>query len=387
VGDLEARGGRVLVVYLPHATDGSKQGVDDYLARGGNASRLEEMARAFEPEAYAKARFARVGGLEEKIAALWEIWERFPWKGVGGYTRRGVIAGPHRGSGRKRGARRGGMRVVRAQRTISEATGTRQPTVSGALRKLEEAGLLRREAKGVGGTAHVLLTGASGGGADGKAGGSAYPYQKNRIPRLSLLSPVGVTLSPGGGSLHIDTPLRSLLEELKRLRWPYVRRERTPDGYEHQYVERLGKIAGRALEHLIASGGWATVGDLGHLMEMRARDLRRRHLPKLEAARVAHLGGGDVVRLTDDWRERLMVARQISGEYEARSSPVIATSGLGVRTGTPIGITTTPPPRPRWTRSARRARGRPPPRMRRWWTPSRATISATPAISSNRRPG
>ena len=66
MGDLEARGGRVLVVYLPHATDGSKQGVDDYLARGGNASRLEEMARAFEPEAYAKARFARVGASKRR---------------------------------------------------------------------------------------------------------------------------------------------------------------------------------------------------------------------------------------------------------------------------------------------------------------------------------
>src|SRR5215207_11375477 len=36
VGDLEARGARPLVVYLPDAPDGGKQGVDDFLAGGGS---------------------------------------------------------------------------------------------------------------------------------------------------------------------------------------------------------------------------------------------------------------------------------------------------------------------------------------------------------------
>lgn len=46
---LEDRGASVKVIYLPDAPDGSKQGVDDYVAAGGTVREMFALAREFDP--------------------------------------------------------------------------------------------------------------------------------------------------------------------------------------------------------------------------------------------------------------------------------------------------------------------------------------------------
>src|SRR5215207_3022354 len=49
VAALEERGAAVKVIYLPDTGDGSKQGVDDYLAAGGTIPEMFMLAREFDP--------------------------------------------------------------------------------------------------------------------------------------------------------------------------------------------------------------------------------------------------------------------------------------------------------------------------------------------------
>ena len=318
VGDLEERGARVLVVYLEDAPDGSKMGVDDYLASeaDGTVEHLEEIARPFTPRdaSFASERMGRDATLREHIAELWRTWEGHDWRGIGGHTRREVFRTLIEDFTRRGEIVADGLRGPAAQRPLAERVGTRQATISAALRTLEADGLIRRDTSerraedapalyiiltpGGEGRARAYQEGEMGGRRDGR-----HHTEKAGISR---------GYDPG------DTGTRAL-GEIKRLRWSYVARTWRADGagYEYEYIRRLGKIAGRVLEALVEQGGAATVSELAAAIgHSRPRDLRRRQLSKLEDAGIARIEGDNVV-LADDWAEKLGIAREFGREYEA----------------------------------------------------------------------
>jgi hypothetical protein len=314
VGDLEERGARVLVVYLEDAPDGSKMGVDDYLAAGGTVEHLEEIARPFTPRDAARERMGRDATLREHIAELWRTWEGHDWRGIGGHTRREVFRTLIEDFTRRGEIVADGLRGPAAQRPLAERVGTRQATISAALRTLETDGLIRRDtgerraedAPAV----YILLTP----GGEGRARAYQYGEMGGRRDGRHHTEKAGISRGYDPG----DTGTRGL-GEIKRLRWSYVARTWRADGagYEFEYIRRLGKIVGRVLEALVESGGVATVSELAEAVgHGRPRDLRRRQIAALVDAEIAYTEGDDVV-LSDDWPEKLGIARELGREYEA----------------------------------------------------------------------
>jgi len=346
VDDLEARGARPLVVYLPDAPDGSKQGVDDYLAAGGTPEHLEEIARPFTPADAARERMGRDAPLREKIAALWRIWRAESWRGIGGHTRREIMRAMIEDATRKGEVSSRGVRVIAAGRPLAERTGVSHKAVKNALRAFERDGRIARD-EGEDRPAdaparYILLTpggegrarGPHDGKKQGEREGQRHAGGKRSAERKS---------NPGG------YPTRAPLSEVKRLRWSYVERQydQAAHSYVYSYVARLGKITGHILEALIDLGGAATVEELAEAVgAKRARDLVRddrklralcaKELPdrceveydrrgrvgvivRLEDAGIVALSSeaGDYVRLADDWAEKLGIARELGGEYDA----------------------------------------------------------------------
>jgi hypothetical protein len=65
VAALEQRGAVVKIIYLPNAPDGSKWGVDDYLAAGHTAAELKILTQTSAPADIGKIRLSR----DEKLRA------------------------------------------------------------------------------------------------------------------------------------------------------------------------------------------------------------------------------------------------------------------------------------------------------------------------------
>src|SRR5215213_8944312 len=97
VAALEDRCAAVKVIYLPDATDGSKQGIDDYLAAGGTIREMFMLAREFDPADVGRIRMSRDEklrrALEELRAAWWGAdWNRFVGAGEFPHWARGHSA-------------------------------------------------------------------------------------------------------------------------------------------------------------------------------------------------------------------------------------------------------------------------------------------------------
>lgn len=91
VATLEERGATVRVVYLPDAEDGSKQGVDDFLANGGTVSELIEMPQEFDPAEYVRIRLFRDERLRVAIQAVRAECEAMPAKTTAECTDKDVM--------------------------------------------------------------------------------------------------------------------------------------------------------------------------------------------------------------------------------------------------------------------------------------------------------
>lgn len=76
---------------------------------------------------------------------------------------------------------------------------------------------------------------------------------------------------------------------------------------------RLGKTAGAVLEILVRESGEASVGFLAKELRVRAYDLRRRAVARLENAGVVETVDG-IVRLSSEWEHYLDRERTFSGE-------------------------------------------------------------------------
>jgi hypothetical protein len=307
---LEDRGAVAKVIYLPDAADGSKQGVDDYLAAGGTVEELRRMARGFQPIDIAGERLNRDDTLRALVEDLERTFWGFEWKGTGGHTARDVLKVAIDEAARSGKVHQDGVRITISQRTWARRTKVVPRTLGKAIARLEKWGLGYRDNQGrkvdkAG--AFVLRAGVAQYGQR-----EAGPEEAGNAKRAS-----------DRGVLPLRAP---------RLRWSsprfkgrrgvvkgtrQVRQSLAP--WSRPAVKRLGKIRGAILDALDAAGGTSTVAELCEVLHRsRPRDLRRRVLPMLEEARLISVSeAGDTVTLATDWLERLEEARELGGEIEA----------------------------------------------------------------------
>ncbi len=328
---LEGRGASVEVVYLPDAPDGTKTGVDDYLVAGGTVAEMYRMARPFGRDDFARTRLSRDEELRTAIEGLWAKWRDHEWRerSKARYTWRAVMRALVEEAQRSGELVPGGVRVALSQRQLAERTGTRRDTAGSALEGLEYGeGLIRREPR-EGKAVHesntyiLLVDTATQRGFHGNDSPSEDTSSLSRSID-SLSPPDNPALLHNGPPVSrnycVDAWQHAALQELRRLRWGYKVRVRTDEGYEHEYVERIGKIRGEAFEILLLElGGDAHVSEVIKAMKRsdRPSQFMKRHASKLEAF--------GMIRVTEDrrlvvlpaWEANLGLAREMGGEYEA----------------------------------------------------------------------
>ena len=306
---LEERGAVVKVIYLPDAGDRSKQGIDDYLAAGGTIREMLMLARDFNPADLSRIRLSRDEKLRSAVEDLERRWWNEEWKGCGGYTDRDVALKLIEAASKSGKIHPDGLRVRISWGTLQVVAKVARRTLSKALNRLEKRGFLYRDNKG----RKPDKTGAFVLRAKVDQYGSGAPQATQKLR----------TCDPGGLSLREVpdvprlrwsrpkyTPRRGLVSGTRRLRnsKPLPPRDR---------IERLGKIRGAVVDALEIAGGGLTLEELCEVLHhKRARDVRRRVLPILEAAGIVEVDG-NVVRLAADWSERLEAARVAGGELEA----------------------------------------------------------------------
>ena len=314
---LEGRGAEVLVVYLEDAPDGSKIGVDDYLAAGHTVAELKMLARKFEVADVGNIRMNRDEKLRALVEDLERRWWAEEWKGRGGHSERDLALKLIEAATRSGKPHPDGIRVQVSWGVLQVAAKVARQTVAKALARLEERGFLYRDNEG---------------------------RKREKAGAFVLRAKVdhqGHTLLTGhlvGPSLHTGLPSRAL-PNVPRLRWSrpkwkptkkmimeYRLRELAHLPEPRERIERLGKIRGAAVDALEASDGGLTKAEMGLILGKRPRDLTRRKksgskgrdgvLVMLEDVGIIETEG-DVIRLAADWREKLNAARKTGGEVEA----------------------------------------------------------------------
>ena len=324
VAFLEVRGARVLVVYLSDAEDGSKVGVDDFLAAGGSTAELRLMARPYKRPDLATVRLSRDERLAAGVEDLWRRWRSHPWRSTGDYSTRSLVRALLR-IGERRGKLTSdksprGVWVRASKRTLALEAGISTRGVTRAIPRAEEAGFIRRDNEGrkvdqAG--AFILLTSETEGARYCPHYGKGTADRKTEATERNAL--VSSPYDPGG-----DTSARPA-EKVPELRWPTIKIGRDVDKrgrpvVVYDYIARLGKKRAAIVEHLVERGG---VGMVPELMarfagpRTRPRDFKRRTLAMLTEAPAIIVIEGDVVSLGGKWRESLEHARELGGEREA----------------------------------------------------------------------
>jgi len=317
VAALKGRGAAVKVIYLPDAADGSKQGVDDFLAAGGTTREMFMLAREFDPDDVGRIRMSRDEKLRSAVEDLQRRWWDEEWKGQGGHTERDVALKLIEAAAKSGKVCADGIRVHVSWGVLQVGAKVARRTLSKALARLEERECLYRDNEGrkAGKSgAFVLRAKASRGGrakVDHEGRGAAQV-----TPELQTCDRSGLPLRgvPDVTRLRWSrpkwTPRRGLVSGTRRVRGskPQPPRDR---------IERLGKIRGAVVDALEAAGGGMHAKDLCEVLHRkRPRDVRRRILPMLEEAGIVEVEG-DELRLAADWSERLEAAREAGGELEA----------------------------------------------------------------------
>ena len=319
---LEDRGASVKVIYLPDAADGSKQGIDDYLVAGGTIKEMFMLAREFDPADVGRIRMSwneqQRTAVEELRAAWWGAdWNRFVGAGEKPHWARGHSGRDVEDAMLRLTARRGkltpeGLQLTHTGvREIADEAAKSKPSTMKAIRHLEAEGrLLIHQPEGgrkarsytlLGGRADCYHKGSNHTTTEGKATGKlqrCVPCGKRLrppdVPRLRWPSPA-------------QRPRKVLLRSVPRKTWGTI-------GEYRERIERLGPHRGAVVDALEVSAGELPIAELcGLLHRKRARDVKRRTLPPLEAAGIVEVSG-DVVRLTPDWRANLEAERKRSGE-------------------------------------------------------------------------
>jgi hypothetical protein len=314
VAVLKERGASVKVIYLPDAADGSKQGVDDYLAAGGTVREMFLQARDFDPADVGRIRLSR----DEKLTALVEDLERRwwaeEWKGRGGHSDRDVALKLIEAAARCGKIHADGLRVKVSWGVLQVGAKVARKTLGKALARLEERGFIYRDNEGR---------------KSDKTGAFVLRAKVDQYGKEAPQATAGLRACDPGGLPSRGTPL-SGTPEVHRLRWSrpkYTHRRGLVSGTRRvrnskplssrDRIERLGKIRGAVVDALEVVGGALALTELCEVLHhKRARDVRRRVLPMLEDAGIVEVEG-DTVRLAADWLERLEATRVAGGELEA----------------------------------------------------------------------
>lgn len=335
VAALNARSAVVKVIHLPDAADGSKQGVDDYLAGnpGGTIKEMFMLAREFAPADIGEIRMSR----DKKFrAAVEDLERRFwaeEWKGMGGYTDRDVASKLMEAAGRRGKVVEAGIRVEISWGTLELELGVSRRTLWKAIRRLEDGGFCRRDSSGrKAGKAGAFVLRASvnqGGGAIAGGVESNTRVTKPASGGIHLRASVHARLERGGelgetvrvlpmpertsGGLQLRTPRLRWSSPARRPRlgtvWGTRKVRQGQREKPRSAVKRLGKARGAVLDVVDDLGVGATFGEIASsLHHKRPRDLRRRHLPMLEEASILTVDDG-LVTLAHD-REAEITARR-----------------------------------------------------------------------------
>jgi hypothetical protein len=309
---LEAKGAKVLVVYLSDAPDGSKVGVDDYLAGGGAVAEMRLMARPYKRAELGKVRLSR----DERLArATEDLWRR--WRGMrrvkqsectDSCTARELIKRAERG-GR---ILEDGVEVEASVRTLALAIGVSTGGQLSSLQRLEESGFLRPNNEGRPrdkAARYVLLTDYAQSKQDGKGPGTAGGTGEDRE---SLAQP------PSDRGVYSARPSDTGVPELRwsRLIVAWERDKRGRRHYIFDPLTRLGKKRQAILEHMVEAGGVSTVRQLmARFAGERTRpyDFKRRILQMLADAAIIVIEGEDV-SLAGRWLEALENDRERAQE-------------------------------------------------------------------------
>jgi hypothetical protein len=312
VAMLEELGAIVLVVYLPAVNGDGKAGVDDYLAAGGTVRELRMMAGPYEPVDVAGERMSRDEKLRAAVEDLERRWWVEEWKGRGGHTDRDVALKLIEAAARSGKIHADGLRVKVSWGKLQVGAKVARRTLAKAISRLEARGFIYRDNEGrkpdkTGGFVLRANVDQEGRGAasEGTATqelqtcgpGGLHLRALPDVPRLRWSRP---KWKPGR-----ETRRKHRLGEISRLPEPRAR------------IERLGKIRGAVVDALEVAGGELSLTELCEVLHRkRARDLRRRVLPMLEAAMIIEVEGC-IVRLAADWSESLKAEQQAGGELEA----------------------------------------------------------------------
>jgi len=309
VAALEERGAAVKVIYLPDAGDGSKQGIDDYLAAGSTIREMLMLARDFDPADVSRIRLSRDEKLRAAVEDLERRWWDEEWKGRGGHTDRDVALKLIEAAARSGKIHPDGLRVRVSWGTLQVRAKVARRTLGKALARLEERGFMYRDNKGR---------------KPDKTGAFVLRAKVDHQGH-TILTPVLLAVP----HFHTGLPLRGV-PDVPRLRWPrpkFTPRRGLVSGTRRMRnskplpprdrIERLGKIRGAVVDALEIAGGTLTLAELCEaLHRKRPRDVRRRILPMLVDAGIVEVEA-DTLRLAADWSERLEAARVAGGELEA----------------------------------------------------------------------
>jgi DNA-binding MarR family transcriptional regulator len=297
---LQSRGSEVWITYLPDAPDGSKQGLDDFLAAGGTVPELLMLSRPFDPDDFAEIRLGRDPELREAVEELRRRTGETRWERTGGFTRRDMMVALIKMAARSGRVEPDGVRVRTSTRALALAAGTRQATVSKNLPILEATGLLRREASKSPRkpASYVLLT--------PPGEGRARACQKGEREDGEGKSRKGFQ------GFRESVTVRDTLLRAPRLRWSKPV-PATPVS-ERETILRLGKVAGAIIDALDRAGGALTLSELAELLQRkRPRDLRARQIARLVERGICTFDG-ETVALVENWEDALRREREVTQE-------------------------------------------------------------------------
>jgi hypothetical protein len=331
VAALKDRGAAVRVIYLPDAADGSKQGVDDYLAGGGTIREMFLLARGFDPADLGRVRLSRDERLRALVEDLQCRWWTEEWKGRGGHTDRDLALKLIEAAARCGKIHPDGVRVKVSWGVLQVGAKVARQTTGKGLARLEQRGFMYRDNEG------------------------RKPDKTGAFVLVAKVDQEGREAPQATRELQTCAP-GSLPSQVPRLRWPRpkwtprrgtVRGTRKPregkTSPPQDRIERLGKIRGAVVDALEVAGGALTLRELCEVLHRsREYDLTRRRrvveglrcdmetgevleevargydgpLVMLEEAGIVAIEA-DTVRLAADWLERLEASRIAGEELEA----------------------------------------------------------------------
>jgi predicted transcriptional regulator len=225
--------------------------------------------------------------LDQIEAVLWQI----RWRGMGELSARDVYVALMI-IARRYGTRiPAGVRVSISVRALALAAGVSKPTVIKAVRRLMDAGLIRKDDSDRSGT---------------QAGAFVLLEQRATLYHSPTTEHLRKGEEASGKGLRAP-----------RLRWSAPVFERVGDEMIRTTILRLGKGCGAVIDALERAGGSATVEELADaLHKSRTRDLRRRLITRLVSAGVVECSS-NTVSLAADWMEALNRERELTGEIAA----------------------------------------------------------------------